>query len=225
MIANANTSFADLKKSSITSSSSQTTAGTVGTNVEPIKQTIEVYVSWLTESGKSNLTVRRADQLLTAIIYDCMGCDFVHELDLAITEQFLEHQEDHGYAGKTIRTQIAELKRFSKWLVHSGRIKSDPIAKLTVEVDEAESVDRAQLRFQRLFRMIEYVANNRFGVTMVEINKHCCEMAHVCERTTRRDIELLVAIGAFRKEARTCRLDAIVIKLNPFSRLSQLASK
>lgn len=225
MIANANTSFAGLETSAITTSPSQSTAGTDGTTVEPIKQAIEAYTSWMTESGKSESTVDHVRRLLTAVVFDVMGCDVAEDLTLEITEQFLEHQQDHDYAGKTIRTQLAELKRFSKWLVRSGRIKFDPIAKLNFTVDEAESVDRAQVKFQRLFRMIEYVANNRFGVTMVEINKHCCETAHVCERTTRRDIELLVAIGAFRKEDRTSRLDAIVIRLNPFSRLSQLASK
>ena len=163
--------------------------------------------------------------MLTAVVFDVMGCDVAEDLTIEITEQFLEHQQTHDYAGRTIRTQLAELKRFSKWLVHSGRIKSDPIAKLTFEVDEAESVDRAQVRFQRLFAMIEYLSNNRFVATMVEINKHCCETVRVCERTTRRDIELLVSIGVFREEPRTCRLDAIVIRLNPFSRLSQLASK
>lgn len=220
-----NTSLAILETSSITSSPSQSTAGTDGSNVETVTQAIEAYTSWLTSTGKASSTVRQAEQLLTAIVWEVMGCDRLDQFDADITVQFLENQVKHGYAGKTIRTYISELKRFSKFLVRSGRIKSDPIADLMFEVDEAESVERAQVRFQRLFKMIEFVSNHRFGVTPEAINKHCCETARVCERTTRRDIELLVAIGAFRKEDRASRLDATVIKLSQFSRLSQLASK
>jgi hypothetical protein len=221
MIANANASFAGLEMSPI----EPIEPGTDDSFVEPVQQTIETYTSWLTKSGKSERTVYHVRRLLNAILFDVMGCDVAEDLTLEITEQFLEHQQDHDYAGKTIRTQLAELKRFSKWLVRSGRFKSDPIANLKFSVDEGESVDRAQIRFQRLFRMIEYVANHRFGVTPTDINKHCCETAHVCERTTRRDIELLVAIGAFSKEDRASRLDAIRIKLSPFNKLAQLASK
>ena len=46
-----NTSFTGLKTSVITTSPSQSTAGTDVTNVEPIKQTIEAYTSWMTESA------------------------------------------------------------------------------------------------------------------------------------------------------------------------------
>ena len=224
--------------STITSSVRQPAAVTDGSDtdgsvVEPVTQAIEGYTSWLSQSGKSISTVSNAKKLITTIVYDVMGCDRIDEFNADITLQFLEHQEEHGYAGKTIRTQLAELKRFSKWLVRSGRIKSDPIAKLTFEVDEAESADRAQVRFQRLFKMIEFVSTSRFGVSPKALNDLCCETSHVCERTTRRDIDLLIAIGAFRKEIacgafrkdRASRLDSITIKLNPFSRLSQLASK
>jgi hypothetical protein len=228
--------IAGLGTSAITSAtiqSSQSTAGTDVSNVEPVKQTIEAYTSWLSRSGKPDKTVSNTKKLLIAIVFETMGCDHIDEFNADITVQFIEQQQEAEYASRTIKTQLFELKRFSKWLVSSGRIKSDPIANMTFEVDESESADRAQVRFQRLFAMIEFVSNSRFGVSPKAINDHCCEVSHVCERTTRRDIDLLIAIGTFRKEItdgsfrkdRASRSDSITIKLNPFSRLSQLASK
>lgn len=206
------------KTSTIARSFCQTSAGTDNSVTESIRE----YSSRLAQSGKSDRTVSNVKKLLTAIVYEVMGCDGIDEFNADITMQFIEHQEEHGYAGKTIRTQLAELKRFSKWLVQSGRIKSDPIANLTFEVDEFESAARVQVRFQRLFKMIEFVSNSRFGVTLEMLNEACSEVSTVCLRTTRRDAYLLVSIGVFRKD-RNPSFDLILFKANPLSKLSQLA--
>lgn len=193
-------------------------------NVNSVAQAIADYTSWLSESGKAAKTIENAKRFLHAVVFDVMGCDTIDQLDADITLQFIEHQERHGFAGKTIRTQLAELKRFSKWLVHSGRIKSDPIANVTFEADDEESIDRAQVRFQRLFKMIEFVSNSRLGVTLEMLNEFCCEVSNICLRTTRRDVNLLIAIGALRK-ARDASVDLILYKANPLSRICQLSGR
>ena len=201
-----------------------------GTTDNSVAVAIEAYTSWLSQAGKASSTITNAKRHITAIVCDVIECDRIEQLDTDIVVQFIEHQENHGFAGKTIRTQLAELKRFSKWLVRSGRIKSDPIASVTFEVDEDESTERAQIRFQRLFKMIEFVSASRFGVSLEDINRACCEDRQVCLRTTRRDVDLLVAVGTFHKDRhsrfdRGTRLDSIKIKLNPYARLSQLAGR
>ena len=195
-----------------------------GSTDNSVSIAIEAYTSWLSQSGKSEGTVSMAKRFLNAIVFDVMGCDEIDQLDADITLQFIEHQENHGYAGKTIRSQLAELKRFSKWLVKSGRFNTDPIANLKFDIDENESVDRAQVRFVRLFKMIELVSNSRFGVTLEMLREACCEVSSVCIRTIRRDIDLLVAIGAIRKD-REASVDLILYKSNPISRISQLFIK
>ena len=193
-------------------------------NVNSVAGAIADYTSWLSESGKAEKTVDNAKRFLYVVIFEVMGCDTIDQLDADITAEFIEHQERHGYAGKTIRTQLAELKRFSKWLVRSGRIMSDPIANVTFEVDDTESTNRAQVRFARLFKMIVFVSNSRLGVTLEMLHETCCEVSTVCIRTTRRDVDLLVSIGALRKD-RDASVDLILYKANPFSRISQLALK
>lgn len=190
----------------------QTSGGANGS----VSESIEAYTAWLTQTGKARSTVSSAERLLTNIVYATMGCDCIDQFDADITKQFIAHQVQHRYADKTIRTQVAELKRFSKWLVRSGRFASDPLASVHFHADECESIDRVQVRFQRLFKMLEHVSNSRFGVTLEMLHEACCEVSKVCERTIRRDVDLLVSIGAILKE-RNPSVDLILYKANPMS--------
>lgn len=194
--------------------------------VDSVAQAIGGYTSWLSKSGKADRTIIQAYRVLTAI-FDVMGLESIDQFDADITQQFLEHQARHGYSGRTIATQLSELKRFAKWLVSSRLFQSDPIASVFWHLDEddqAEAVDRAQERFQRLFRIMEYVSSCRFGASHDDIYRACNDVTSVCLRTITRDTKLLASVGILRKEEHT-GTERIVYKANPFNRILQLAIK
>ena len=176
---------------------------------------LDVYLSWMSKSGNSEKTVEGRRKSLSRTI-DELGINCIEQLTSEQVQKWIEYRADQGSASRSVKSRLLELQHFCKWLSTSGWILSNPIAGFHFEVDDSESIDRFQLRFQRLFLAIQYISTCRLGATLEMINELQSGLSHVCLRTTRRDMDLLTTLGIVRKE----RVDTVDLVLYRYNTLS-----
>lgn len=186
-----------------------------------VADAIKDYCHWLQSNGRAESTARHEKRLLETVLVEVMGCECLEHFDEAATVGFCENQETNGYASRSIENHLYSLKRFSKWLFENGRIDQDQIASLSWQIDESEFNDRAQVRFVRLFKLIEVASGYRFGATFEVLYDDINAVCPSSDRTIRRDLKLLTSLGILRKQ-RNESLGLLVWVANPLSQIQQL---
>ena len=187
-----------------------------------VGESLESYLSWMSKNGNSEKTVDDRRRSLSKTLVE-LGIYSADQLNAELIQHWIDSKSfEHSF--KAINSNLNSLKHFSNWLLSSGRLSVDPTAghKFQIDADDS-SIERFQHKFQRLFRIIEYVSTCRIGATLELVHEHQCELWKICERTTRRDLDLLMIVGFITKE-RYDSVELVLYKTNPFSRF-QLETK
>ena len=177
------------------------------------------YLASMKESGRKQSTIDKSRRSIVDVIRDC-DIDRIEDLTTSHIEQWIESKSDQGFTTHSINSIISTLRTFLRWCVTTGTLPVDPLAGMTIEIDCEETIDRHQVRFQRLFKTIESLSSLRYGASLEMVHESQLELGNICLRTTLRDMQLLQNLGMVYRE-RNKSIDMLVYKLNTNNQLIQ----
>ena len=180
---------------------------------------LDAYLASMKESGRKQSTIGKSHRCIADFFRDC-DMDLFDDLNRDIFEQWVDSKSDQGFTTKSINSIVASVRTFAKWCVSTGKLSKDPLAGMTIEIDYEETIDRHQVRFQRLFKTIESLSSLRYGASLEMVHESQLELGNICLRTTLRDMQLLQNLGMVYRE-RNESIDMLVYKLNTNNQLIQ----
>lgn len=181
---------------------------------------LDVYLASMEQAGRKQSYIDKSQRNILEIFQEC-DIDRIEELTTSHVEQWIESKSDQGFSTFSINSIVSSLRTFLRWCVTAGKLLTNPLAGLaSINIDHEETIDRHQVRFQRLFKTIESLSSLRYGASLEMVHESQLELGNVCMRTTLRDMQLLQNLGMVYRE-RNQSIDLMVYKLNTINPLIQ----